>query len=920
MAPSFDFQQLLEQSRQLTNHLNASELPSIDRNLDQIEAQTRKLAAKAARAGDVSRAVAAAVDGGPMSMSARPAVLDTRTMSLLANKGFDVERIQSVLQQINLTTAFAPLKAVHDTDLEGYLRNEHESVVSMTIEDTKTRMTEHLDASLARASLRQWEAEKRRIYEELGAVVTSGASGRGLDGVMAGEALGGETTSVFRRPDRGNGSAGTLGSAASPDTPAPSLKQFPVMDAYASVVRQLNESRRRGEPMLLHRAFADVYRQPLNPTQDHLRQCWDAFAAVSGAPTSTAAAPPLAGPSSANIVTGGIHCLEAEFYQYIQTELVRSGAETGGIPTPESNVLCWLRHKYWHAHSQTWDAQLAVSDDDVPLWAVVYLLIRTGHRDRAVKYLEKHRGLAERMGYGDLLAPLQQWAHPGTRDADAGRKAMMQRWTAVAHFTTAPCVPSQDRVRDVFLAMLIKLVGRLILRGSPVSNLAVMATQEDFLWLRLNLIDGHDFTLADFSRDLCRSANHFQGLIWFKALVFAGEFEKAISFLAKQPTFAVDAVHFAIAAAYYKMIVPMDDEMGESRSTTITTSVHPAAVPFDMLWRQMAAYTRDLMAIDAHAVCHYLLTLSLVLPPTTIPVAYNAAVEKLWSLISECLLESGDFAALLGDPAASGSTTAATKGTPRTPGLLETYRTLLHCPTDAMFRDKIIRPTAQRANQQGAFQTAVQLYNMVGDAGRVVRLINRRLGEALAQDLDRTLTSESGAHGSAAAIRSPESRDAVVTTAEDVIHYYRHHVRSELWRDLSAAEKATCELLLTLHAFRRLAAQGQEVKAIEVLATTHLFPDVPDMAAVQGKAEEAARSLDPMIRQLLPEIMVSYMQTLSAAGTKARHGLSHEARHARLQELRRKSRSLLLFAGSLPFRLPGEVFGKLNQLDVLLGC
>lgn len=52
MAAPASLKQLLEQSKRLTNHITNTDLPQIERGLEQIESQSRKLVAKASRAGE----------------------------------------------------------------------------------------------------------------------------------------------------------------------------------------------------------------------------------------------------------------------------------------------------------------------------------------------------------------------------------------------------------------------------------------------------------------------------------------------------------------------------------------------------------------------------------------------------------------------------------------------------------------------------------------------------------------------------------------------------------------------------------------------------------------------------------------------------------------------------------------------------
>lgn len=154
MTQSMDFQKLLEQSRQLNNHVAPPGLPQLERSIEQIDSRSKNLLKRQQRGAD----------GG----AGTPAAVDTRTAFLLANRGFDTDKVSNVLNQINLARAFEPLVGIRDTDIEGYLSNEHENIVSFAVEEGKRQTTLAYEEAFESALHRDWANAKRRIFEELG--------------------------------------------------------------------------------------------------------------------------------------------------------------------------------------------------------------------------------------------------------------------------------------------------------------------------------------------------------------------------------------------------------------------------------------------------------------------------------------------------------------------------------------------------------------------------------------------------------------------------------------------------------------------------------------------------------------------------------------------------------------------------------
>lgn len=60
---------------------------------------------------------------------------------LLAGKGFDAEKLSRNLNSINLKSTFEPITGIeHETDIDGFLRHEHDLIILTAIEETKRQV------------------------------------------------------------------------------------------------------------------------------------------------------------------------------------------------------------------------------------------------------------------------------------------------------------------------------------------------------------------------------------------------------------------------------------------------------------------------------------------------------------------------------------------------------------------------------------------------------------------------------------------------------------------------------------------------------------------------------------------------------------------------------------------------------------
>lgn len=141
---------LLEQSQRLQqSHSRAeSELPSINLGLDQIESQSRKIAAKSLRETTSS--------GGNAGY-------------ILASGGVNVDQLSNHINQLNNpAVTFEPLLPLSDTDIEGYLKHTHEQTIISAIEEGRRATQSDFYRRLEANSRSNWEKQKEKLFEELG--------------------------------------------------------------------------------------------------------------------------------------------------------------------------------------------------------------------------------------------------------------------------------------------------------------------------------------------------------------------------------------------------------------------------------------------------------------------------------------------------------------------------------------------------------------------------------------------------------------------------------------------------------------------------------------------------------------------------------------------------------------------------------
>ena len=100
---------------------------------------------------------------------------------------------------MNTAATFTPLQALQDTDVAGYLRHAHEQNLISTIEEARKETQEEFYRVLEDRERRDWDAKKRRVFEELGGRV--GGENRAVTDLK--KSFGGKSVLSVRTTGRG---------------------------------------------------------------------------------------------------------------------------------------------------------------------------------------------------------------------------------------------------------------------------------------------------------------------------------------------------------------------------------------------------------------------------------------------------------------------------------------------------------------------------------------------------------------------------------------------------------------------------------------------------------------------------------------------------------------------------------------------
>jgi len=560
------FSKLLEQSRQLNSHIYNTSLPILERDLDQIESQSRKLAAKALRAGE--------------------GIIDTGACCLLANGGFPVEQVSQIMENLNtltLATTFEPLQPIPDTDIESFLNLELENIILKTVEQGKIQTTKDYNESFEKSIHKDWKNTKHKLCDHLehSTIISSNSTLNSMDDLQ------------------NTGNSFAISQVPFAELTTDNTNQIQVKE-YANVVKKINQIRNELKSAKIFTLFYECSLKlaRINSSIQSLSDSWRLLTYIFKESSinnkideslikekqyanirATSKEVPVANMNEFNslIISGSKKYFEDTFWEWIQKEVKDNTGKIFNSDSKQSvidtiSLFISLRLKKYGE----WDQSLELFNS-FPIWACIFYLIRSGHFSEAIYYINdiddkvfNHKNDLMFIKY------IKIWIDNKFKLNKEYRDEIKSDWNERIRSSI-----DQNTIKgDPFKHCLYKIIGRCDINFKHIPNQTVIPSVEDYLWVHLTLVqngvrkintamsaitpnfpstiimDNDTYTYDHMVNNLLKyDPNYFnQENIWNMVLIICGKFENVIDFLFTRDPYRVEAVHFAIAFAYYGLL------------------------------------------------------------------------------------------------------------------------------------------------------------------------------------------------------------------------------------------------------------------------------------------------------------------------------------------------------------------------------
>ncbi|KAM0703504.1 hypothetical protein Q7P35_009443 [Cladosporium inversicolor] len=711
---------------------------------------------------------------------------------------------------------------------------------------------------------------------------------------------------------------------------------------YTERVKELNIARIQERAYPLLNKFADVESEPSGEDTSMLVNAFKALAEITGEDASKESwaepgaiqprqyatdyldeTPNAKGPSGirSRIINGSRSFLEKAYFSQVEATVAKNPREAnvGGVPTSLAKVKGYARVRAARRELGP-DLEILQKVNDDYCWVLLFYLLRCGLVQDAMDYIEENHGVFRNLDRKFILYFRAYNSSPERRLPPNLQGDINNEY--IQRTRNAP----EDSI-DPYRLMVFKIIGRCDLNRRNFDN--VSSDMMDWLWLQFALAREYsrvdEFAHEAYGLDELRTSikdigDRYFGpnsdlpnapTTFFFMQILAGLFEKAIADL--YPNNYMSAVHFSIALDYYGLL-RVSDISSSDDLLTYTTRQQPQIAFGSMT----GLYTRDFRTADPAGAVDYL---ALICLNADLEGAFGKAQRELChQALTELVLETREFAALLGDIRADGQ---------RIKGSIEQRLQLIGIENELEFLRHITLVAARTAEDQSRTTDAALLYHLAEDYDKVVQIVNDAVSLALTTELGeeaQRLTPLKPRQREGEQVPREMQGSLSLTAVDDPIELSRnfrnlYNSAAMYYGKINENTAANREILLHLADARRALEAGQWPIAVDCIERAKVLPTdtVGNMTAIRAKAQ-AFNCMQPVVARTIGHIMIWAVIALANEHARLKGAeFDTPAQQNVIAQCKSAAKDVMVFAGLIRYKLPGRVWEMLAQAGQELG-
>ncbi|KAK0704992.1 Nup93/Nic96-domain-containing protein [Lasiosphaeris hirsuta] len=857
-----------------------------------------------------------------------------------------------------------------EVDVETYLSNLQTKTTLSMIADGLERSVRDFDTFLEDNVTMEWEAQRKRIYQHFG-IKPREDSGRASSGTPARDAQGGGFGRSRRKGnqvpgERATHKASTLGRSSmqrsiigAPSRIGAHAPEFsdvgtrkdavgsingvsPLDDRFlrekqgklAEKISDLNTARAHAEPFYICRDLADIEGKSGDRHAPHIVEAYRAMMDIVGEDPDREEVPrerqfaklyldpstqsPNAVQMRRQILHGANRFLEKQFFAGVNSLISKypHDANLGGRPDVISKIKAYVRLRLARKTLVPDNTELQQANGEY-IWAIVFYLLRAGFVTEAAQFVNNNQN-----HFRSIDRTFSGYINSYASSEDRRLKRQMQDRCNNEYSQRIRNAPEGSI--DPFRMACYKIIGRCDISNRSLDGL--QTDVNDWVWLQSNLARESDRSteiateayglselqasireigLKHFPKTPSEDNNGSFGM-FFYLQILSGMFEQAIAYL--YPFSYVDAVHFAIALAYYGLLRVADQQAAGNELLSHNTR----GAPQINFGRMLGYYTRDFRAANAGAAVDYLVLICLGAEEGTNGQQQAALCHEA---LRELVLETREFSRLIGDIKPDGQ---------RIKGVIEERGPLIALGQEQEFIRTITLQAASFADDNGRTTDAVLLYHLAGDYDTVVSIVSRALSEAISLEIGedpmrlvpvkprvegRDAEVQPGSSLSLAAIDDPVELARTMMTMYERDHMFWQHIRDP--------NRVACSVLLQMSEIKGLVAAGRWPECLDKIKALEILPLEADgnSSVIRSFASRFSSLAQPVAINVPNLIMWTIICCTKQRERLIKGQFSGNEATARMMvdDLKQKSVDLTTYTSQLKYRLPQHLHEALAR-------
>lgn len=789
----------------------SAQFPPLQRNLDQLEALSKKLKAKTIRTETPSQSIAA-----------------TR---LLAREGINAEQLARDLKSFELKTTFEDVFPTEATSVEEYLQQVHEVAMVSAIQEAQTDNLRSFNDYMMKVLEEDWQKEKRDFLQSLSRISTLPKTN--TTDTSTGGTLPGQMASMASSPQI---SSGPSGMELVPLANKPLLEKKATV--YAEVVKNLNNARQQGLPFKPATAFKGAYEslaiESSSGKSVNIQKIWHLLQTMMGEHATVQ----QTASRKMSLVIGARRHLEWGHEKYIMDTIQSHPAQAalGGVVGNLQRVRAFLRIRlrdYGVLDFDTGDTRRQPPVDTT--WQQIYFCLRTGYYDEA-------RNVALSSRASNQFAPLlTEWINTGGMVPLEIAAAASEECDKMLRMGDRVGRAAYDKKKLLLYAIISgsrRQIDRL-LRDLPT----LFSTIEDFLWFKLSAIrdvpseapsvvlsDGlAPYSLDDLQVYLNKfdpsyyTKNGKDPLVYPYVLLLSIQLLPAVLYLSKESGdegYNIDAAHISIVLADHGVL---SEGSGAGKKLGL---MDPYAEASSIIRQYGSAYLR---LGNLQMALEYYAQAAAAVGGGQLSWTGRANVDQqrqkslmLKQLLTELLLRDGGIYLLLGSRGAGEE------------GELGRYI------TDLKARQQFLLEAAGQCQEAGLYDKSIELQKRVGALSMALDTINKCLSEAIFAMSRGRLDGES-------------QTASLIHSGNEILEMEKYYPEVSLHEREQVLEQQTVlrqlEAILSVH---KMARSGHYLDALREVAKLPFLPFDP---RVPDAMVDVFQSLSPHVQACVPDLL-----------------------------------------------------------------